>query len=93
VARPARVRRLYTGGLPAARRELIADLHVDLPTGHHPPPLVQGRYLGVVGDAAGYAHNFLPHLFCRRIAIPGTRSTPAIAAGIGFVIGALNRRP
>jgi uncharacterized protein YjbJ (UPF0337 family) len=35
--------------------------HVDFATGHHPPPLVQGRYLGVVGDAAGYAHIFLSH--------------------------------
>jgi hypothetical protein len=36
---------------------------------------VQGRYLGVVGDAAGYAHTFCRILF--RLAIPGTRSTPA----------------
>jgi hypothetical protein len=55
------VRRLYTGGGAGAIRELIADSHVDPATGHHPPPLVQGRYLGVVGDAAGYAHIFLFH--------------------------------
>jgi uncharacterized protein YjbJ (UPF0337 family) len=36
-----------------------ARWHVARATGHHPPPLVQGRYLGVVGDAAGYAHIFL----------------------------------
>src|SRR5262245_55743104 len=52
------VRRLYTGGVAEASRELISDSHVDPATGHHPPPLVQGRYLGVVGDAAGYAHIF-----------------------------------
>src|SRR5262249_16685822 len=37
-------------------------------TGHHPPPLVQGRFLGVVGDAVGYAHIFSRH------GHPGTRS-------------------
>jgi uncharacterized protein YjbJ (UPF0337 family) len=33
--------------------------HVDGKTGHHPPPLVQGRFLGVVGGA-GYAHILCP---------------------------------
>src|SRR5262245_47425618 len=42
----------------AGRREPPPRWHVEPATGHHPPPLVQGRYLGVVGDAAGYAHTF-----------------------------------
>jgi uncharacterized protein YjbJ (UPF0337 family) len=58
--------------------EPIAAWYVDLPTGHHPPPLVQGRFLGVVGDAAGYAHIFLPARFpaapaCLRGTGPGPR--------------------
>ena len=50
----------------------MRGLHVDPVTGHHPPPLVQGRFLGVVGDAAGYAHIFFTaripselHIFTR----------------------------
>src|SRR5262249_6944621 len=42
-----------------------AGWYVERVTGHHPPPLVQGRFLGVVGDAAGYAH-----IFC--LGRPGT---------------------
>jgi len=53
-----RVRRVYTGGFADATRELISAWHVYIVTGHHPPPLVQGRFLGVVGDAVGYAHIF-----------------------------------
>src|SRR5262245_35779864 len=37
-------------------REPMAESFVGVATGHHPPPLVQGRFLGVVSDAAGYAH-------------------------------------
>ena len=57
----------------------MAKSHVGSLTGHHPPPLVQGRFLGVVSDAAGYAHIFCPPLLALAIA----------AAGMGFVIGAL----
>src|SRR2546421_461517 len=56
-----RVRPLYARGFPCPQdREPIGRSYVNFATGHHPPPLVQGRYLGVVGDAAGYAH-----IFCR----------------------------
>ena len=44
-----------------SRREPNGPSHVEMQTGHHPPPLVQGRYLGVVGDAAGYAHILCEH--------------------------------